>query len=413
MEYQPDAPWNYDEPPHHSVHSNISFTPGSHTSRPAQQQLPTPPRCVSQTIMAPHLHNRHIPNAEDKTSVHKEQVPPLGDSKSTYTRECVKRFKDWHLGKGAFSFPETREDGLTMVISMRDFLDFKKVLHVDDDERFPRYSYDSLSSALTIQCMSSPIHEQVVSTVSEGFTLARSNLPTSLRRRIDIVGNQQFTDFKGAYYGSEKTPDTAVKIEDATGTLELKFVLEIGLTETYDELVQDAKTWLEGTETVSVVMLVKMQEDPGYQCPTQNLSDEEFAQLGFPRGQEINLATFALDGPYGPAVYKGFTWVGRFTGFTEMWKRDPVSGLATRTRRYNIFTMGDTTVVYFFLSDFIDVTFEDDHHVPCNWGLFLSNLGRYIKELAADRCRQTLIDREGRANILDRDYQPSPSIGSS
>ncbi|CUS08190.1 unnamed protein product [Tuber aestivum] len=414
MEYQPDARRGQHEPQHHFGPPNISPAAVSDTPRPTRRSALPP--SISPGISRGHLRRFDIPDEEGKSSVFPEQVPPAGDPQPQYTRDCVKRFQDWRSEKGNLASRGGREGGLDIEISLLGFLSFKKALHIDDDHetaRFPKYSYDSFTSVLTIQCMPSVIHEQVVSTISEGLTLARSHLPTYLQQRIDIVGNQNFTNFHGAYHGSEKTPDTALKIEDSSGNLALRFILEVGLAETYEKLVRDASLWLDGTETVSAVMLVKLVEDPGYQCPTQLLSDQEFAQQGFLRPQELNLSTFALHGSYGPAVYKGFTWVGSVSGFIEIWKRDRVSGLASRTRGpLNLLSMADSTAIDFWMSDFIDIPPEDDQPILCKWGNFLNNLGRYIRELAADRCRRALIDREGRMNILDRDYQPSHSVDS-
>ena len=81
------------------------------------------------------------------------------------------------------------------------------------------------------------------------------------------------------------------------------------------KLVKDAKVWLEGNETVSLVKLVKLEEDPYYRCPMQNLTESEFAELEFPPMNEIMHQPFVLSGLYGPAVYKGFVWVGKISGF--------------------------------------------------------------------------------------------------
>ncbi|KAG0638991.1 hypothetical protein HOY80DRAFT_922168 [Tuber brumale] len=404
MDYQPYTPSSYDGPLSHSVYSNISFTLGRYPPGPTQPQLPTSYHYIPPGLKTPFLHRGRIPTAKDITSVNEEQVAPIRELEST--QECVQRFKEWRSGKGAFGSPESRENGLTMEMSMRRFLDFKKALDIDNDEKFPRYSYDTSSSLLTIQCMSSPIHEKVVSTVSEGFNLARTSLPDSLRRKIDIVGNQQYTGFRGAYDGSEKTPHTAVEITNAAGVVEVKFVLEVGFTETYDNLVQDAKKWIEGREAACVVMIVKMEENPVYKCPTRTFSNDEFSQLGFPPKLEIDERTFTLEGPYGPAYYKGLRWVGGVTGFMEIWRRDPVTKLATLMLpgRINLLNMANTRYTHFRLQDFMDISVDNDH-IPINWADYISTLGRYIKQVAADRCRRAIRDREAQAEVLDDDHQ--------
>jgi len=93
------------------------------------------------------------------------------------------------------------------------------------------------------------------------------------------------------------------------------------------KLVKDARVWLEGNETVSLVKLVRFKlEDPCYRCPMQNLTESEFAELEFPPMNEIMHQPFMLSGllakrksGYGPAVHKGFVWVGNFSGFFEFW----------------------------------------------------------------------------------------------
>ncbi|KAG0124866.1 hypothetical protein HOY82DRAFT_525908 [Tuber indicum] len=298
MDYQAYTPLRHDGPHSHSVFPNIDFTPGNSYPRPIQRQLSTSFNYIPSRFLDPISSRSRIPAAKNITPVNEEKVvAPIGGPKSAFTRECVKKFKDWHSSKGAFSSPESRENGLTMKMTMPYFLDFKRALDIDKNERFPKYSYDALSSLLTIQCMSSPIHEKVVSTVSEGFTLAHRSLPASLRGKIDIVANQKYTNFHGAYDGSEKTPDTTVEITNDAGVTEVRFILEVGFTESYSMLVLDAKKWIEGREAACIVMIVNMEESPVYKCPTRNLNDEELSRLGFPPRREVGAEIFTLEGP--------------------------------------------------------------------------------------------------------------------
>jgi len=43
---------------------------------------------------------------------------------------------------------------------------------------------------------------------------------------------------------------------NARGGYDIKFVLEAGLSESYDHLVEDARLWLEGMRQVSLVGLI-------------------------------------------------------------------------------------------------------------------------------------------------------------
>ena len=47
-------------------------------------------------------------------------------------------------------------------------------------------------------------------------------------------------------------------------------VVEKGFSESYGDLVNDARLWLEGNHEVRMVILIKIKEDPKYQNPIQN-----------------------------------------------------------------------------------------------------------------------------------------------
>ena len=140
----------------------------------------------------------------------------------------------------------------------------------------------------------------------------------------------KYQEFEGIYTWSERMPELALDIDYGMGVSEVKFVAEVAFLETYEELVQNAKLWLEGSETVSVVMLVKLEEAPCYRCPMQDLTESEFAKLEFPPWDEISNIPFTRSGPYGPVMYKGIVWVGKISGFFEFWALDPVTRLASR-----------------------------------------------------------------------------------
>ena len=127
-------------------------------------------------------------------------------------------------------------------------------------------------------------------------------------------------------------PDLVVLFKNANGARKAKFVLEVGFSETYEDLVEDVKMWLEGRRReVSTIVLVKFEETPAYGCPTRHLNDEDFERLDFPAPSELRVSNFRLEDEYGPALYKGLAWVGRISAaFMEVWKRDPVTGLATQ-----------------------------------------------------------------------------------
>ncbi|KAI9779347.1 MAG: hypothetical protein M1839_007455 [Geoglossum umbratile] len=251
------------------------------------------------------------------------------------------------------------------------------------EDWFPKYSYNSSTSTLIIQYMPSPMHESIASTIAEGFYTARSTLPPSLRTRIYISGNQEYCGFGGRYTGSNKTPDFAVEFEDAKGDVETKFVLEVGFSETYKELVQDAKMWLEGRRDVCVFVLANIEETPKYRCPVRHFDDEDFEQLGLPGFTELRTSDFNLEDEYGPATCKGFVW--------EL--------------------LGTTAVppIKFQLTDFLDISPESDCTINLNWDDYKALLRGRIKALAVFRCQMAMKERSGKENLRDQDYIPSDS----
>ena len=165
--------------------------------------------------------------------------------------------------------------------------------------------------------------------ISTGFILARDVLPDDVQSKIDIVTGEKFDNFQGKYKGSEKVADLAVQVQNnlKKGVCDPKFILEVGLSESYEKLCDDAQLWLTGTKTIDIVMVIKLNEEPSYHTPIKDLSDDEYHQLQFPPQDSIDEELFLVDEDYGPATYKEFIWVGRITGFLEIWGHDAVSGL--------------------------------------------------------------------------------------
>ncbi len=56
---------------------------------------------------------------------------------------------------------------------------------------------------------------------------------------------------------------------------ELKFVIEAGFSENYENLVADARLWSEGMPTVNMVSLIKITESPVYIFPTQDFKEKD------------------------------------------------------------------------------------------------------------------------------------------
>ena len=203
--------------------------------------------------------------------------------------------------------------------------------------------------------MPSAIHESIQFCFERAIVKAEADLP--LDAQCFCVQGQEMNKFKGQYCGSKKIADLAVQITNARDQFETKLVIEVGFSEEYDDLIEDVKLWLEGMPTVSMCVLVSLEEEPKYSCPVdKNMDKEEFEKLGFPENPfEVEPEHIHLEGPFGPATYKGpdeevddeeaddeepnneepdsekLVWVGNIsTAFLERWKRDARTGKAKR-----------------------------------------------------------------------------------
>ena len=63
---------------------------------------------------------------------------------------------------------------------------------------------------LIIQCMTTPVHESIVTTFSDAFAITKASLRSSVRRDILTSTGEGAVGFSGKYTGSEKWPDFMV-----------------------------------------------------------------------------------------------------------------------------------------------------------------------------------------------------------
>jgi hypothetical protein len=145
--------------------------------------------------------------------------------------------------------------------------------------------------------MPTAVHESIQGCFTEAVIEAEIGLPRDVR--CVFVYNEEMGGFKGQYSGSNKIADLAVQIKNADSELETKLVFEIGFSEKYEDLVQDVRLWLEGKSSISMCVLVSFIED---ECP---INKEEFRKLKFPNPWELEPKDIDLEGPFGPATYKG------------------------------------------------------------------------------------------------------------
>lgn len=179
--------------------------------------------------------------------------------------------------------------------------------------------------------MPSPVHANFASTFIGSDALATQDLRSEIAMQLDAVGPQGVTDFTGAYEGSKKEPDVLFKYKGQDHNVSYTAVVEIGFAETYEELMDDVKLWIEGNRDIRTVILIKVEEIPRYYSSTSKLEDDEVRDLGFPDPKDLKTSIVTAEDPndsFGPLQINNLVWVGKMGVFLEIWKRDTVNGEA-------------------------------------------------------------------------------------
>lgn len=210
---------------------------------------------------------------------------------------------------------------------------------------WPSISYNSQSGTGIIQWIPSPVHEVFATPFIKSQAIATQDLRSEITNQLAVVGNQTVGSFTGAYEGSKKIPDVLFKYEGQDQIVIYTAVVEIGFTETYDELIDDVKMWIEGNRDIRTLILIKVEESPRYHSPISKLNDNEARGLGFPHSRDLNTSMVILKDPnnsFGQLQINNFVWVDEMSVFLEIWKRDPVNGEAKQ--------LGIRSVSYLFSS---------------------------------------------------------------
>jgi hypothetical protein len=248
--------------------------------------------------------------------------------------------------------------------------------------------------------MPTPIHDCISSIFNSKICSVQEALPNQIRQKIRTTLSEEFSGFGGRWEGSSKVPDLAIKVEKDTGGYEWKWILEVGFSESYEELCEDAKLWLEGNLDILTVCLVKFTEDPLYQCP---ISSDDLGQIPS-KADKVDSGDVILQGEHGPAFYRGHRWVGQISAFMETWSRGE-DGIARKSDyRRNLLTPNNPWI-QIQLGDFLDIPLSHNGIVHVSLEDFRRRLPNEIKALATSRCHKMLRKHKGDGQA-DQEYQP-------
>lgn len=260
--------------------------------------------------------------------------------------------------------------------------------------------------------MSSFVHETTINFLHQHFTLLFNQAFSGSRLdRIKIYTNLKMDGFAKEYQNSVKVPDIGIFMrkdddaqDDDNAQYELKWALEVGFSQEYDDLREDPRLWLIGQPTCSMAVLINITESPKYQCPLDfdlNICDK----LNIPQdGSQITARDFSLRGEYGPVTFVGYQWVGQISEvFLEIWTRNPRTGLLRRNRMSII--PADFVSPQFQLADFLFI--DNPKMTSFDWDKFRTELKRCLRSQAVSRCREWLRRSRERAGLVgDESYRP-------
>ena len=85
------------------------------------------------------------------------------------------------------------------------------------------------------------LHQSICTILNHEFIRSVGQLPDHLQDKTEVISGQDFVGFIGAWRNSGKRPDFGVQVKDTNGNFELKWVLEVGFSEPYDDLQEDAR----------------------------------------------------------------------------------------------------------------------------------------------------------------------------
>ncbi|KAK9323830.1 hypothetical protein V1517DRAFT_272867 [Lipomyces orientalis] len=200
---------------------------------------------------------------------------------------------------------------------------------ISEDQRYPSLGYNSLTQTATVVTCPGNMHERAAGWIEHKiFNYVEDNLSTRsphTLRNISMSRSTTQTFGRGEYSRSRKEPDGGFIYKTRFRANKLTIAIEVGTSETYDNLLDDKDMWING-KGVNVVVLVCCEESP----PFRNLDtrytniagvDAELEAMAQGLGETVE--TNINRGYYGPLEYRDHRWFGELNkAFIEVWRQD-------------------------------------------------------------------------------------------
>lgn len=202
------------------------------------------------------------------------------------------------------------------------------------DRRMPfRLSYNSRLSTMGLRLHPTPLHDTLGRQVLGAF--AKPTTEPDTAGFLELMTNSE----EELNCGGEpiiRTPDLLVAYMAPPAQKEDPkhvAVLEVGLTQPYNELRDLVDAWFESRPALNTVLIVKLEEKPRYVRHSNVRHVLKRGAENFPSLNNIRVRDIQETNPDDPAsalsIY-GMPVLGRITGFMEVWTRDTKAGKPTQ-----------------------------------------------------------------------------------
>ena len=168
--------------------------------------------------------------------------------------------------------------------------------------------------------------------------LKRNVLPKEITNKFRTAGRRTVKFSMGRYKSSRRESNLIFRYRDK-GFCSYTCAVEVGFDTAYEDLVDDIKMWLGGMDNMRTAILVKVDEQPPYKSPFDDMSAGEIKKLGFPAPWQLNNGMKAepevghggdVTDRDGTLQIKGLNWVNPMSAFVEVWTLNLVTSVAER-----------------------------------------------------------------------------------
>lgn len=267
----------------------FSFTPTAEHSRENDERMSfvhyplnlfAHPKQTAESLANPNLTAEILANPEHAAEIFVKSKHAAEEyAKSKHAAEEYAKAIDAIIEKILLTIADSTE-GFWLTVTETQYFNFKFqkfLISAQENRKILRYHYYPDKSQLHIIPMGCPLHAAFVDGLVKCFLrkFRDSSFPESLANRLIVSpGNESLlgpdrhqpveypTEKKDA--ASVKSPDIAIKYENQDGELDFTIVVEVGFSESYEDLQSDAEQWLtKQRAAVNLVILVKIDEDKG------------------------------------------------------------------------------------------------------------------------------------------------------